>query len=307
MKKILFTLAFLLFMTLVNGQEWFQEVAVWKYHYYNTESRVGHLELSVVGEEVKAGILCKKIHLVLHLSDMTQFPSPEWTEDLGFRYVYTENNGNKVNLFRDGLFYTMYDFDAEINDTWTTISANYSVDCFNGNTGQIIVVDKGTENINGVNLDYIDLQTLSGSDALLYGRVYKYIGSRDMCFFPEYNYGTEQCGYMPEDAQMSQSLFCFSDNYVIYGTGSCEATVSVNELLLKENIKVYQKNDYLIIDADDSSLQNIKTINIYNVHGSLLMSTKENNQIPISHINHGIYFIELLSNKSSVVQKIHIR
>ena len=112
----------------------------------------------------------------MHLFDGTQ-PPPEtyWIEDLGYRYVYTENNGNKVNIFRDGLFYTLYDFDAQVNDVWTTVSSNYSVNCTPDNTGQIRVISKGIEDVNLTNLEYIEVQTLSGSGALLYGKIYKYI------------------------------------------------------------------------------------------------------------------------------------
>ncbi len=286
----------------VKSQEWFKNDAVWRYSYYNFDSRQGYLKITVEGEEMKGNILCKKIHLVLHLEDATQFPPPQWTEDLGFRYVYTENNGSKVNLFRDGTFYTMYDFSAEIGDTWTTTSANFSVNCVNGNVGQVQVSGKGTENINGTNIDYIELQTFSNSDILLYGRIYKYIGSRDMCFFPEYNYGTMQCGYIPEDALMSQNLICFNDGITSYGNFNCEY-VANEESITKHKIKIFQNKKVLNIKYGDVLFEKITVFSIY---GSNLISKLNTNKIDVSNLNKGVYIIEISNGLKTIRKKIFL-
>ncbi|MGV6828497.1 MAG: hypothetical protein ACWA45_03780, partial [Flavobacteriales bacterium] len=97
--KTIYLILFLFISQLTFSQMWFSNDAQWKYRYYNFDTRVGYTQINVVGEEIKGGILCKKLHAVRYLQDITQFPPVTWLEELADYYVYEENNGDQVYYY----------------------------------------------------------------------------------------------------------------------------------------------------------------------------------------------------------------
>ena len=304
MKKNYITLFFLLQIFIVGAQTWFPSEAEWRYRYWNFDTRVGYVQINVVGNEMMGGIMCKKLHAVRYLENMTVMPPPAWTEDLGFEYVYETNGGDQIFIYANSQFYKLYDFGADIGDTWVVPNTHNDITC-TPNTGTVTVTDKGVESVSGQPLKWIELLTNTpGSGARIYGRIYQYIGAVATYFFPDIYPDSTEC-MVPSDALMAEEIYCYSDNVIGYGT--CPATIlNAENFNTTDAVLMYVENQELIINVKDVS--NLK-VQVYNMVGQLITQKEEfSNMVTIdtSKFSDGIYVVNVLVNNNEIVKKIKL-
>lgn len=302
MKKYIILLFFIPICT-SNAQNWFPNDAEWRYYYWNFETRIGYVQINVEGEEIKNGIVCKKLHNVRHLENPTIFPPPAWTEDLGYEYVYEANNGNEIFIFANNQFYKLYDFNANVGDNWTVPNTNNDISC-TPNTGIVTVTNTGIETISGQTLKWIELSTNSGSGARIFGRIYQYIGAIDTYFFPDIYPDSTEC-MVPSDALMAAYILCYNDN--LLGYGNCPPTILNTENFNATNgPTIYMENTYLIVNTNE--IANL-TIKIYNLAGQLINQNEilsNNIKIDTSTYSKGVYLLNIKINNKEVAKKIII-
>ncbi len=309
MKKITFLIV-LFINSSIFGQMWFENNPQWKYKYYNFDSRVGYCQINVVGTETKGGIECKKLHAVLYLEDFTvppPTPTPSWTEDLGYFYAYASATGDQVYYYINNQFYTLYDFNANIGDTWVIYNANTNVNC-NPAEGTVVVANKGTETINGETLKFIDVY--STGSASLQGRIYQKIGAIDVLFFPEYTHYYPDCGNMPEDASWGQELLCYEEDDFLYnnGTNQCYTiALGLEDIILEDTTySLYTKNDDLYV-KNNKIAKNI-TLTLYTISGKKVTYKTKNTttlvQVNTASLSKGIYIAVLTIDNQKIVKKL---
>ncbi|MGV6828498.1 MAG: T9SS type A sorting domain-containing protein, partial [Flavobacteriales bacterium] len=207
-------------------------------------------------------------------------------------YVYEENNGDQVYYYANNQFYKLYDFAAQINDTWEVYNANFEITCI-PNTGMVKVIATGTENIDGEDLKYIELNYVSGG-ADLSGKVYQKIGAIDRFFMPDYAAYTPECGYLPEDALLSNELLCFEDTNFLFNNGenACYEIILSNDdyEYSDSRLKIYKSNQKVVF-LNNKTVLEFKVI-IFDSDGKKVLSkTKKNtNKIEVNLNLTGVYF-----------------
>lgn len=120
------------------------------------------------------------------------------------------------------------------------------------------------------------------------GQIYEGVGSY---------YGLLEAIY----SSLSGPQFIMVD-YCRGGLSNCKYyNVGVNNQVIENNIKIYPNptNNSLTIETD----LNYHTFNIYNLSGKLVKTQNRSNQISVSELPKGMYFIQLVGDKNNRVQK----
>lgn len=104
----------------------------------------GYIRIIVEKDTIIEGHACSVLHKEEH--GFNHYSQNLYTFDLGREYITQENDS--VLIYRKGIFYKLFDFDAEIGDMWT-IPGNEEED------GRVIMCGKGTEIVDGHELRYI--------------------------------------------------------------------------------------------------------------------------------------------------------
>lgn len=302
-KKTIFLFIFL------NGflgfsQMWFPAGAVWKYMYYNFDSRVGYTQVEVVGEQTIDGQLCKKLHVMRYLQNLTALPVVTWTEDYGDYYVYDQNNGNQVYVYRNNQFYKIYDFDANVNDSWIIPNCNVDIHCNTSNEATVAVTDKGVEVINGESLKWIQLATTAGPYQIT-NKIYQKIGSVGSFLLPDYIPDSVECGLMPADALISSFYYCYNEPSTSFSHGTNCPTIELGtQSFNTTNVSITNQNNVLTIKTTETKGL---TIEVYDINGKKLIDQKisENSfEYNTSGFAKGVYVVKVIANQKETVQKI---
>lgn len=289
------------------SQMWFSNSSQWKYIYSLEPNRNGYNKITVVGEEMKGDILCKKISIKRYLQNITVTPLEEWVEDLGFRYLYEANNGNQVFIYENNQFYKLMDFDANIDDTWEIPVSNPVAIC-SPNTGFVKVIDKGVEVIDGLDIKWIKLNVISGT-AYYGGKIYQKIGATQSFFIPDFIPDLPECGGMPIDAWFILGDFeCYSEDGFGYGTQDCLNILSINSFdTEKDIIKFYNTGKDINIELN----KNFNKVNIVlvDINGRELfkknyINPSNNIEINASDFPTGIYIIKINADNKLMNKKL---
>ena len=112
----------------------------------------GYIRISVTNDTIIDGHACSVLHKEEH--GFNYYNQNLYHFDLGNEYIAQENDS--VLIYRKGRFYKLFDFDAEIGDSWT-IPGNVEED------GRVILCGKGTEIVNGNELRFILIADEFGS------------------------------------------------------------------------------------------------------------------------------------------------
>lgn len=307
MKKFNLILCLFTFSNIVSGQQpWIPNGAEWHYGFdrANPALNYGYIKISQIGDTVILGKSCK----VLDQWEVNYhwYPSPGISEG-SKGHVYTYSDNDKVYTYRNGKFYTLYDFSAVAGDTWTV--------CWYGNifsdTGQVIVNSTGLAFINGETLRSFNVSRTPESCVGWYNAtIVERIGCiSNEYLFPDYSF---EC---VADVQINGYFRCYKDDsfplYSVTGSDSiCEYIwTGTNEKETNENNIIITPNP-----ADNFINVNIKRGNSKNVLLSLF-SSDGRCVIPkttfhatailldVSMLSPGFYILNVTFHEGKVVNK----
>ena len=121
--------------------------AEWYYHVQNHWVE-GFIRIASVSDTIINNHNCRKLEKVCHRYEYLLGSYDEFV--VGYEYVFQEEDA--VMLYRDGQFYTLFDFGASMGDTW--IIPGREEDCEHS-YGITHVVGTGVEEMNGHALKYV--------------------------------------------------------------------------------------------------------------------------------------------------------
>lgn len=307
MKIINLILCLLTFSAIVSGQQpWIPDGAEWHYGFdrANPALNYGYIKISQIGDTILLGKNCK----ILDQWEVNYhwYPSPGISEG-SKGHVYTYSDNDKVYTYKNGKFYTLYDFSAEPGDSWTV--------CWYGDifedTGRVIVNSTGLAFINGETLRTFNVSRTQGScvgwhDATIVERIgcisYEYL-------FPDYD---SEC--IP-DVQINGYFRCYKDdNFPLYSvsgsdticeyiwTGTNEKESDDNRILITPN----PADMFINVNIKSGNCKNI-LLSLFSSDGRCVIPKKAFHTstvvLDVSTLSPGLYIINVTFHDGTVVNK----
>ena len=278
-----------------NEKKWAPIGAVW--HYGVVESPcIATNEGYYKYESIKDTIIQTKVCSVIK---KTNTESTGNIKEMGFEYTYFEN-GIVYQLIKNK-FYPLYNFNAQVGDTWTThLPADIKGYPYPEDSLITIHVDsiKSISN-SGILLKELYVSSLSSKhgyiDWTFKNPIIEKIGANYM-FLGEWGLWDIDIPY----------LRCYNDNAINYQVNSiigCESIINSVNVPIANGFRILPNPSSNFIQLDlDYSTESTHVITIYNIIGECVLKQKINNKtdnilIDISNLKSGIYFINLDLNK----------
>ena len=230
MKKYIIIILCVLLMNTIKAQEWPPDEAKWHYSYNNFWVS-GYIEIQTVSDTLINDYSFKKLEKIRYTYDgMTEEYD---TVFIGAEFIRSDED--KVYIFRNGQSYTLYDFSAEVGDTWQ-IPMTYEISEFD-TVGTVVVTARGDTVVDSQTLRYIVVEPTEFSDWSLYGTVIEKVGSVSGYLLPEQNTdwadifegGPFRC-YVDNDINLEQGTYPCT-----YITSVAENPMVYNELQVYPN------------------------------------------------------------------------
>lgn len=146
MKKTIITMAILLLAAAGMAQAQTHEFApVGAEWYYGRQTMFtwGYIKIMVTNDTIIDGHACSILHKEEH--GFNYYSQNLYNFDLGREFIAQKKDS--VLIYRKGRFYKLFDFSAEIGDSWPVPGDEED--------GEVILCGKGTEIVNGNELRYI--------------------------------------------------------------------------------------------------------------------------------------------------------
>ena len=299
MKKVLLLLITgLLFPGISNSQSWAPQGSEW-YYDFQSFNFVGYVKISNTGDTVINSINCTILSKEQIIMDFLNGQVD--TVQLGSEYMYSDED--KVYIYRQQTFFTLYDFSANTGDYWE-IPALLDGVC--DSTGKIIVDSIETTVINNETLRVLYCSAYDGSHWTLGHKIVEKIGCIDSYMLPE---GTSNCGVA--DVIEAGALRCYSDDsFGLYSTGIAEPCDFI------EGINNFQKNDLIDIFPNpsngnftiESDLLNKSKfrIEIYDITGNLFFNEVLYSKHFKLDLKDGLYFMKIIDGENVYLKKLII-
>lgn len=275
------------------AQTWSPAGAKWTYSYTNS-GESGYVELLYTGDTVISSINCKKLKKTQYVKGL--FPPTIVMYNLGSEITYEQNGVVFIRI--GGNFDTLYNFNALIGDQWGMIRTSPHCD----GSSNITVLDTGTIMINSIPLKFLAVNLHFSSNLTgisdYQDTIVETIGFTGSYFFP-----ADYCN-APLDGHEGGSFRCYSDdNFNTYKpnyTNACNFIigVGVNEIEEEESINIYPNpaSDYITINID-KMFGEVNRVELYNSFGQIILLQKQLNNIDISELPDGFYFIKVTNKR----------
>jgi hypothetical protein len=213
---------------------------------------------------------------------------------------YTYEEDSVVYYWKNGRFYTLYDFSARPGDRWTVYgSGSYKAYCDYDSLGVVVVDSVSTLTINNHKLKAIYTSPEINSDWHFGGVILERIGNITHIL-------PKSDGCILDTPDDEGTLRCYEDKIIgIYKAGycklvdcKCDELISFTGLNSNNNgsFQVYPNpvKDYLDLHITNNNLpERVKTTEIYNLKGEKLASYTNSNRIFVGSLRHGLYFLKL--------------
>lgn len=305
MKKLLCSL---FLPAMVWAQQDFGRDATWYYSFgefgYSGYKKIQHVSDSIVDGiswlrfEVSGK---RQIRTGPNPNDLVQDTAAQWPD------LFLGTRNDSVFRWIDGGPYLLYDFNADVGDSWQFAPYDSAGAC--PALPLATVIAKGVDTLNGVALDYMDLampkDTLMiagqpvfqiSSSSYLHQRVYRDLGSRRYSTLFEAT--PNLCnGASFKTAQLaSHSLRCFSSPQLSVNVGSnpCDqwSNIGLEEQTVKQ-FRVYPNpsNDFINVEADFE----LSALELRSLDGRLIARhVTDFNEIPLPQAE-GLYILVLIT------------
>ena len=216
-------------------------------------------------------------------------------------------------LYKHNQFYTLYDFSAQIGNTWTVPEIKHYNGC--DTVGTIQVDSIGTMIINGQNLRYICVSLANalqkwGWNAKIVeriGPIQTYSGiTYDYLFPQKFDY----CGMAIDELIEGGNFRCYSDNTPFNFTTNiaptCDFITSVNSIELSSNhVKVFPNPSNSTFTIEIGNSFDAREIQITDLVGNLVLRQYLNNQskITLNTLANGAYILKIIDKNKIMVSK----
>ena len=308
MKKLLLIFTFVLPL-LVIGQNWSPTGATW-YYGFSAWQVAGYYKIEYIGDTTINSIQCKK----LCKSRCTKYIGIPYSDSIvsviGTEYTYADSD--RVYIFKHNQFYTLYDFSAQVGNTWTIPEIKHYNGC--DTIGSIRVDSIGTTTINSQALRYICVSLTNtaqkwGWNAKIVERIgpIKPFSNCDYLFPVKF----DNCGMNIDEMIEGGNFRCYSDstlfNYSSNIAPACDFITSINSIEKPPNqVKVFPNpaSNLLTLQLPENTSKG--EIKIYDFIGQQIFSLclqKPLTLIDISGFESGLYIIEATSDKNIFIEK----
>jgi len=288
--KIILIIAATILSNLCSAQNWAPDGAEWYYSFASFWNE-GYVHIYTSGDTLINDISCRKLdrEYVIHNHNT----GVTTTSYIGREYMYYDED--KVYIYVNDQFYTLYDFSANVGDSWIipeNEDLNGPDDMFDPE-GEIVVIETGVETINGQELRKIVVKETDESHWGLGRTIIEKIGPMGY-MLPE---PTPNTGVA--DVYEGGPLRCYSDNeFGNYSTGiveECDFVVSV-ETNKESLFEIYPNPCEDILNVKFPETMKNCNIGIFDMSGREIKKLKANGastQINTSDLKTGMYRINL--------------
>lgn len=283
------------------SQTWMDSGAKWTFDYWNV-GEYGTYRSEYLSDSIFEGKNCQMIKQTKYAYGG---PNPGINE-MGNVFMYASNDS--VFYWKNDQFFLLYDFGAEIGDTWV-----FSIDTMDEacqDTAIVQVMNVGTTTINGFLLRTLTLQTISNSFSGISGVVTERFGSptgTSFGFLPGYQ------GCPESEVSYDVDLLTFrcyeDDNFPSYNPTNLDCDTLTLDLI--EDIDLAQfhlfpnpSNHFLSVTDQNNS---IKRISLVDLTGSEVFTISKNETIDVSSLKSGVYFVEIETKYAIKINKIFVK
>jgi len=295
-KHLLIIIINLLFSKVSFTQnEWAPVGAKWYYDYPGYNGWLNYATVESVGDTIIQGVNCRILQTSRNIDSLR---------------LYTYSDSNIVRVYKNGNFYKLYDFNANIGDTWEVIDVFSR--CGTDSMATVIVDSIGYVTINSVVLKYIVIRFLTSNNwgFECYGgigtsnKVIEKIGPLGYMFPQNFCY---------IDYPYECSLRCYIDSlFGFYETGIVDSCTYIVTLIKENNLNNTQYYFYPnpvnnILNIDFSNKVYDCLIKIYNIYGEIVETTSVSNKnhyiINLSELKSGYYILKLIDKNNYLYNK----
>lgn len=277
------------------AQTWSPAGAKWTYASSDGGSYHGVVEYTYSGDTIINSINCKKL-LKIRKGEYYSIHSL-FQDTLGTEITYEQNG--VVYIRTNNIFDTLYNFNALIGDQWTMIRHPTQCD----STSSITVIDTGTISINSIPLKFLvvnlhfdaNFPNIDYQDTII-----EKIGIIGSYFLP-----ADFCS-AALDGQEGGRFQCYSDDnfntYKSFWTSTCSFIVDIDEQKKETLINIYPNpvSDLITINID-KMFGEVNRLELYNSIGQIILLQTQLNDIDISELPDGFYFIKVTNKRGLVM------
>lgn len=285
------TLIFLSSFSSSQTNEFAQIGTKWWYE-YSYFSLNGYKTLEAIGDTLIEGKICRIIAPTIFAKDLSNPEAVLDTLYLSNLYIYSD--ARVVYNYTLGSFYTLYDFNALVGESW--LVGGVSSDEMCDSTGEVRVDSFSNISINGFDLK----QIYTSSNPSYYWNfgtrpVRERMGSMNYlfptpedCLLDFYDGGPLRCYYDPEFGY-----------YTVDSLISCDFLLELTEAPINTDVQIWPNPFSNNINISISTIHPNILITIYDAHGELILqqylkalqSSINGNSLP-----KGLYVVKLSSD-----------
>lgn len=290
MKRIL-TISLCLILSTSFGQVWIDEDAKWTFDYFNVSEK-GTWTFEYTHDTIINGIQSQ----VIQRTKYRYGGIGNAVIDYGEKYTY--NSDDSVFYFHQGYFFLLYDFGAQIGDTWPI-----AVDTVWGcqDTSVVQVIDTGHTFINGYNYRTITLETITDSFYALNGLCVEKFG-----IFPT-GYEHNNFGFLPGYQNCNGSVLdydlltfrCYQDIYFpTYNPTDkdCDTLTSILHFN-SEKVNLYPNpaTSHITLPNQNYSHQ------LHTLQGQMILTSSPGDQtISLEGVTPGVYVVTVMDGEEVI-------
>lgn len=305
MKKLLILLAFCLPLISV-GQNWSPPGATW-YYGFSVWMTEGYYKIEYTGDTTIVSTSCKKLRKTVY-SENIPFQMFD-TTIAGTEFTYADND--KVYIYKHNQFYTLYDFSAQVGDTWIVPENKHYSGC--DSTGTVRVDSIGTMTINAQILRYICVSITDPTQKWGFdSKIVELIGPiKSFHPYTTYDYlfpvKLDYCGMGTDELIEGGQFRCYSDNTFNYSSNiatTCDYMTSVSSLekkLVQINIYPNPSNGSFTVNFDKTIVE----MRLTDLLGNIILQHFPTNQttLHIDNLPSGSYILRAINGDGGIMTK----
>ncbi len=303
MKKLYLFLLIAFLSSNVIGQVWVDKGAIWHYDFWTVGAH-GFDRYSYVNDTLLDGHNCQVIEgeSYAFTTNSSNVSVLLWHNILDAQYTYV--SGDTVFYRKNGKFFVLLNFGANIGDSWVIDDTNALGWC--DDTSRVVVTDTGHMVINSIAYRTITLQPTSNSPYGLKGAYVERFGNIDTAYAPfQYPFPAGyQCDSIPGIVEWLFYKFkCFEDStFTMYNPLGQDCEFDLTHLGISESdpseLLCYPNPTQGLIFIANEFGDELR-LQLYNNQGALLRTIEVSDkliQIDLSLFPSGLYLLNIQSN-----------